>query len=414
MDRKIAKNIIALFAIQGANFVIPLFTLPYLFRTLGPEAFGGAAVCQAIFAYVILLSEYGFNLTGTRHVAEYRDSPEELSRFFWVVLSAKIILGGAGIFFAILIAVLLPGVKGNLNIFFSYIPMVLGSILFPQWLFQGMEKMAFVSFSSIGARVITVPLIFVFVVSPADAWKFALITAISPFVAGLISLILIRANKIIYWVPPNISAVMAVLRDGWHVFISTASINLYTTSSVLLVGLVCGPAGAGYYAAADKLRGAIQSAFTPIGNAVYPRISRLIGRDYDAAFLIIRKYMRFQIVTTLIVVVICAAYAPLIVDLIMGRRFEGAVAAFRILCFVPFFVGLSNVFGVQTMLPLGMKAEFSRLTLLSGLLNVVLIIPLAYFFNVAGAAVSVLIAELFVAASMGYTLHLRRIPIFSH
>lgn len=43
------------------------------------------------------------------------------------------------------------------------------------------------------------------------------------------------------------------------------------------------------------------------------------------------------------------------------------------MAFIPFMAGMTDLFGVQTMLPLGMKTAFTRILMSSGILNIVLL-----------------------------------------
>ena len=63
------KNILSLFVLQGANYILPLVTIPYLVRVLGPANFGRIAFAQAFIQYFVMLTDYGFNLSATRDIA---------------------------------------------------------------------------------------------------------------------------------------------------------------------------------------------------------------------------------------------------------------------------------------------------------------------------------------------------------
>ena len=85
-------------------------------------------------------------------------------------------------------------------------------------------------------------------------------------------------------------------------------------------------------------------------------------------------------------------------------------AFLRWMAFVPLMSGLADVFGVQTMLPLGMKAQFSRVLLSSAVLNFGLLAVLANLYAEQGAAATVLAVQTFVAVAMAATLYLQGVP----
>jgi O-antigen/teichoic acid export membrane protein len=82
------------------------------------------------------------------------------------------------------------------------------------------------------------------------------------------------------------------------------------------------------------------------------------------------------------------------------------------MAFVPWLVTLNNVFGLQMMLPLGMKKRFSEILLGSGVFNVALLVPLSIRFGAQGAAMAVLATEALVTGSMALYLIQKKIPVF--
>ena len=82
LKNKLAGNIISLFTLKGAEYIISFITLPYLLRVLGPEKYGAIAFVQVIINYGVLLVDYGFNLTAPRDIArvEASDRPRHFYR----------------------------------------------------------------------------------------------------------------------------------------------------------------------------------------------------------------------------------------------------------------------------------------------------------------------------------------------
>lgn len=413
MNAVIVRSSFFLFLVQAANMILPLLTLPYLLRVLGSYEFGILVFSQALVAYFVLLTDYGFNLTGTRRIAETGDDFEKRSVIFSEIIVAKAALAivSAGIIAGIVHFI--PTVSGRENVVAAAAVILIGSVMFPQWLFQGMERLGFVSMSVITSRVIILGLTFVFVKTQEDAWIAALTNAVGTVVAGVIAIVLIRRHRLVEFRRPSMAGIRACLHDGWHVFISTAAISLYTTTNSIALGLIGGPVAVGHFAAADKIRAGAQAGVTPISNAFYPRINALMSQNKDAAFRLIRKLLVIQSGITACIAAGLVIFAPQIVRIVMGPGYEESITVLRIIGFLPLAIGLSNVFGIQTMLTLGMKREFSRIVLFSGLLNIILLVPLAWAYGATGAAVAVLITEITVTCTMGLVLLKRKVPVFT-
>jgi O-antigen/teichoic acid export membrane protein len=104
--------------------------------------------------------------------------------------------------------------------------------------------------------------------------------------------------------------------------------------------------------------------------------------------------------------------AELIVRIAMGHGYEPVVIVLKWMAPLPFLICLSNVLGVQLMLPLGMKKKVSEILIVSGLFNLAVLVPLVSVYGAQGAAMSALATEFLVTASMAFYLIKCKIPAF--
>ncbi|KTA77580.1 hypothetical protein VO68_06605 [Aeromonas salmonicida] len=394
------------------NYLIPLITLPYLVRILDPAGYGALGFSLAIVQYCCMLTDYGFNLSATQHIAVNRDDKQKVSKLFWSVLACK---AGMALFSLLVVSVAIywvPKLNEVSIIIYSGLLMVLGNVLFPTWLFQGKEKMGWIAISNITARLLAIPSIFIFVNKPEHAYVAALITSLTTVLAGCIGLYFVWRQKWVVWYKPVLADLSEMLRDGWHVFISTAAISLYTTSTTVILGFISGPIAVGYFVAADKLRQAVLGLITPFFQALYPRVNATMARSREEGFFLIRKILKWQSVFTFALSIAMFMTAPLMISLAYGEQYVAAVPVLSLMAWLPFVIGLSNVFGMQTLLVLGYKAIFSKILMMAGVINVILIFPFTYYNAEIGAATSVLLTEIIVTTIMLVVITKKKIPLF--
>ncbi|MCV4607566.1 oligosaccharide flippase family protein, partial [Escherichia coli] len=63
---------------------------------------------------------------------------------------------------------LVPEYNKHAVIIWSFVPALVGNLIYPIWLFQGKEKMKWLTLSSILSRLAIIPLTFIFVNTKSD------------------------------------------------------------------------------------------------------------------------------------------------------------------------------------------------------------------------------------------------------
>ena len=81
---------------------------------------------------------------------------------------------------------------------------------------------------------------------------------------------------------------MAVIKKSKQIFISNLSVNLYTSTDVIILGLLTNNTIVGYYSGADKLIACIKRGISAINDAVYPYITRKFIESREEAFHFLR------------------------------------------------------------------------------------------------------------------------------
>ncbi|EFI8235888.1 flippase [Escherichia coli] len=413
MNKKVLLNIFSLLSIQGVGYILPLITLPYLVRILGPNNYGVYGYSLAIIQYSILIIDFGFNLTVTKKISLNRDDKLIVSSVFWNVMACKLLL----CIFTFLITVAWSRIDNtfagdNLAVLMSSYTMVIGILIFPIWLFQGKEEITKIALINISSKFLTVPLIFILIDKPSDGWKVGLINGSGYIVAGIIGLHIVSRRNWIVWVKPTFSQMFREYASAWHIFISNASINIYTSSITVILGALTSPVTVGYFVAADKIRLAFQGLINPVSQALYPRINALMKESPAAGFKTIRLLLKTQGVFFFFCSGFIFYLSPNIISFLYGESYKESIPILKILAWLPFIIAISNVLGYQTLLVLNMERIFSRLVLVGGGIALVIIFPLIIYFGGYGAALTILIAEVSVNLLMLTTLIKKKIPIF--
>lgn len=407
MDSRIIKNTLSLGAIQAANALLPLLAFPYLIRVLGMNDFGVIMFAQAVVAYVVLVADYGFNLTGAAKIASAKGRGEgvaQISAVFWNIQFARIVLAGSASVALALVVTWVPSLRAISGVVAASWLAVLGTLLFPRWMFQGLERLTLSSVAQIAARLATLAALFVWVQDENDMVLAAGINAVAPVVAGLVSIALLAHSKEVVWVRPRWSGAVSELRESWHVFISVLATNVYTTSNAVILGFLANNSAVAFFALADKLKQGCSQVMSPLSSAVFPRVNMLRQKDEQQAFAMLRKLFGIQVTLGAVLSLVLFFGAPIIYRLMTGHVDEEGVLTLKWMAFVPLFVSVSNILGVHLMVSFGHHRAFSRILIACGVFNVVLVAMVSGMHGAPGATAVTLFIEGLVVVLMTVSL----------
>jgi PST family polysaccharide transporter len=311
------------------------------------------------------------------------------------------LLGLAAVLLLVLLIKFVPFFHSNL-LFYSYgVGVIISNVLFPVWFLTGLEQMKQVAIIQISSRLITLPLIFIFIQSQADAPLVIAINATGGILGGIFTVIWIKRNLGLVWKVPTLSQTMTELKEGGVIFGSTVWISLYTTLTPTVLGIVAGPIAVGYYSLADRVRLLAQSALSPISQALFPRFSHLFQNNEAHARQLLKKSIKLIVFISAMASLCIWLLAEYIVIVLAGEDFRPAIQVLRWLAPLPFVISLSNIFGIQIMLPNNRTKAFNRILGMAGALSLCMIYPLILWNQAEGASFNTLIIECFVTLVMG-------------
>lgn len=409
LRRSIVQNTLALTAVQFAGYILPLVTLPYLARVLEKEQFGLLLAAQSLAMVLALIIEYGFHLSGTREVARVHNNLSQLSLLVNGIQSAKI---------ALLMGVVALGLLfGQFNTLFKEHPqyLILALLLAglqglnPLWYFQGKEQMKMPAALDVAGKAVATVGIFLVVQDPIDAWK---VLAMQSIGVGLS--LLITLSWMYKEVPPRIVPLKDVwnsLQMGFSMFFFRAAVSLYTSANILILGLLVSPTAAAYFGGAERLVKGVVGILYPVSQAVFPRMNSLLYDDPTKAKRLAQISLYILLFGSTGLALLVFFLAPDIVLLILGPGYEAAIPLMQVLSLLIPLIAVSNVLGIQWMLPLRLDRAFNTIVVAAGLINLGLILFLVPRYGTTGMAWSVVISETFVTLGMYIALRLRGLDL---
>lgn len=383
--RTVFANFGYLSLLQVAGYVFPLISMPYLARVIGADGFGKIAFASAIVVWIQTISDWGFNLTATRDVAQNRDNKELVSRIFSNVLWARSVLTLLSGIILLLVVLLVPYLRENADIIFVTFLLVPGYILFPEWFFQAIEKMKYTTFFNLFLKLVFTVAVFVFIHKREDYLMQPLLTTIGYLLCGIGALYLIFKKWGYSLYKPQWGEIFKTIRNSTDVFINNLMPNLYNSFSVMLLGFFGGSTANGIYDGGNRFPSIFYQFQSVLSRAFYPFLSR---RPDKHSF-----YAKLNIVSALVGSVILVLISPLIIKIMLGDEFEKSVVVMQILSFSVVFLAMGYTYGTNFLIINHKEKPLRNLTFISSIVGMCVSVPLVYYFSYIGAAVTVLLCR---------------------
>lgn len=399
--KSLVSNFSYLTLLQVAGYLFPLITIPYLSRVIGAEGIGRVAFGAAVITWFMSISTWGFNFTATREAARNRDDIIKLSEIFSNVFWARSALTLLSFIVLLGLMLIIPSFRANklvLLITFLTIP---ANILFPEWLFQALERMKYITILSLISKFLFTLTIFIFVKEPEDYYLDPLMAVIGSFVAGGIALYIIIHKWGIRIVKPSISVIIKTIKGGADVFINNFMPNLYNSMSYVLLGAFSGNASTGLLSAGEKCLNIFQQFMSILARTFFPFLSRR-GDKHSI-------YAKISISVSSLLAIILFVFAPLFIKIFYTEEFTDAILLSRILSISIVFLTINNVYGTNYLILNGGERPLRNITMVCSVLGFVLAVFFIKMWGCYGAAVVIVLVRGITSMSiMSYSLRLKR------
>lgn len=365
-------------------------------RVLGAENFGVVAMVQAWIQYIIIFVDYGFNFSATLLISVNKNKQTKIDSIYTAVTAAKLILLLA-VSFIFCLYVMINGSSVYSHLIILGMISVIGTVLFPVWLFQGIEKMQGIAICTTIAKCVSLLLIFLLVKTPDDMSMAVISQSSGMFVSGILACIFIKKQKLAKFTKVSIQEIYLVLSKGFDLFVSNITISFYTTLNILIIGYFGGPTLAGYFSAADKIRTAAQGLMSPVQQAMFPRVSSLINEGKKLKE-ILNLYGKKFIAFGFLISISMAAIGYPVSLYYFSAEYRVSSMILLMMSPLPLIVSIGVVYGQWWLIPNNLTKIVRKTYLAVSLMHIIVSIVLMHITPTYGVTISVIITEIIVSA----------------
>ena len=383
--KTLVTNFSYLMLLQIASYIFPLLTLPYLARVIGVVGIGKIAFATAVITWLRTITDWGFSFTATRDVARNKRNLNIVSDIFSNVLWARLLLSILSLVLLIISIHYIPYFQENKIILLVTFLLVPGSVFFPEWFFQAMEEMKFITYFSLITKIFFTVSVFVFIKEESDYILQPLLIGIGQIICGIISLYIVLFKWKIKLKKPNFVDIVAILKNSTDVFINNLMPNLYNSLSVVILGIWGGSYANGIYDAGKRLITLINSLMQVVVKVTFPFLSRKLNSHN----LFAKIYLGIALLASFFTYLL----APYFISFFYTDSFEAAVLVMRLMSVSIFLIALIRTYGINFLIIKGLEKELRNITIFGSIFGFIISLPLIYFYSYIGAVITIIVAQ---------------------
>lgn len=377
--KTLATNFGYLSLLQLASYFFPLITMPYLARTIGAEGFGKIAFAHAIMVWFTAIADWGFNFTATRDVAKNRDDKDKVSDIFSNVLWARLFLMLVSFVALFLLVTFIPKLRENADVILVTFLLIPGHIMFPDWFFQAIERMKYITILNLLSKTFFTIAIFIFVKEKSDYIIQPLLSSCGFLISGLIAMYFILVKWKYKLKRPSLQRIINTIKGSTDVFINNVMPNFYNAFSTVLLGFVGGDIATGILDAGKKVVAICEHILLVLSRTFFPFLARRGDKHH--------VYEKISLAISSSMAICLFIFAPLIINILFTPEFKEAITVLRILSVSIISYSLKNVYSFNYMILRGYEKQSRNIMVICSLFGFLLSFPLVYKYSYIGASI---------------------------
>lgn len=195
-------------------------------------------------------------------------------------------------------------------------------------------------------------------------------------------------------------------------FLLTVSTTIYLNVDTTLLGFIKGDHQVGYYTAAVKIKQILVSIVTSLGTVLLPRLSFYHEQErHDEFRTLVEKALSFVFVLAVPLTLFFILDAKESILFLSGDNFLPAVLPMQLIMPTVIFIGISNLMGIQILVPMQKEMLVVVSTIIGAVVDVLINVITIPLFGAAGAAFAGSVAELTVVLVQLYFLRDLIVPM---
>lgn len=402
-DKSLKLNIIMNAILTMSSFIFPLITFPYVSRVLLPVGTGKVSFATSLISYFSMFAQLGIPTYGIRACAKVRDDEEELTRTAHELLAINLVMDVISYLSLVVALVFVPRLQEDKTLYVVVSFTIVLTSVGMEWLYKALEQYIYITVRSIVFKFIALIAMFLFVREQENYVIYGGITIFASCASNILNIL--NVHKYISMRPVGHYNIKRHLKPVFVFFAMSCATTIYTHMDTVMLGFMATDEDVGYYNAAVRIKSILVSIVTSLGTVLLPRASYYIEQGkMDEFKRISRKALNFVFVVASPMMIYFILYAQQGIYFLSGAAYTGSILPMQIIMPTLLFIGLTNILGIQILVPLGREKIVLYSEIAGASMNLVVNVLLIPRFFSAGAAVGTIAAELTVLVVQYFAL----------
>ena len=388
--KSLSKNYLYNLSYQILTLVTPLITTPYISRVLGVDGIGEYSFSYSIVAYFVLLAQFGITNFAQREIAYHQDDSSAHSRIFFEVISFQLLT-----VLVSLICYYILGIAWQVSsqIYWVQVLNIVAVLFDVSWFFQGLEEFGKIVVRNFIVRLANIAFLFLFINSPDDLILYTFIMGGMNVISGI--LICLFLKDYVHRVSIHEIHPLRNWKPILQLFLPQVAIQVYVVLDKTMLGSFSDSyTENGYYEQADKIIKLLLTIATSLGTVMLPRMAATVAKGEMKTA---RKFMmgsyRFSFFLTIPMCFGLVAVSSNFVPWFFGPGYEPVADVLAIISSMLIAVGLSNVTGIQFMVPMNRQNQLTLSVIAGAIFNFIINLYLIPRFYSTGVALATVLTE---------------------
>ncbi len=394
-QKSIKKNFIMNAILTMSGFIFPMISFPYIAPILGPEGTGPIRFATSAVAYFAMFAQLGIPTYGIRVCAKVRDNKKELSKTVHELMLINLIMSIIVyvVFFVSLLVI--PKFQKNKELLVIISLTIIFNAIGIEYVYKALEQYSYITIRSIVFKFIALILMFLLVKTESDYVKYGAITIFAASASNVLNFA--HSNKIIEYKWYGNYEFKKHYKAIFVFFAMSCATTVYLNLDGLMLGFMVTDADVGYYDAAVKIKTILVSVVTSLGTVLLPRASYYVENGkMDEFKRITEKALNFVLIFATPLMIYFILFSNEGIIFLSGDKFIPATSAMQIIMPTLIFIGLTNIMGIQILVPLGKEKIVLYSEIAGAVIDLIINAMLIPTMKSAGAALGTTVAEFIV------------------